>query len=404
MSAAAFVLAINLFVAGIFATAFAVVAAQKRSAKGAPWLAFSYGFGSLYLVLEFILPYQDDHRPVSFAIFAIFLLALASGVFGFGRHYRVATHWRLLVGIVIASLLINITTLDMPRDDLLRNMLYQAPYAAVQMVAVAVLVSYPRKRALDIALLVLFVVSSLHFLVKPLLAVGFGSGEDPQAYLSSTYAAFSQTIGAVLLVANGLLSLLILMRDVMAEITEQSETDILSGLLNRRGFESRAAKALEVAQRNGTPVAVMVADLDHFKSINDRFGHEAGDRVIVAFARILVATSDDRTLLGRVGGEEFAIVLPGASLATARMFAEAVRSGFAAAAAVSGTDHSASFGIATVRPDDRLSDVIRRADAALYDAKRNGRNRVCVAADETARPAMVVAPPASRDPGARQAS
>ncbi len=403
MTAAAFVLAINLFVAGIFATAFGIVAAYKRSAVGARWLAFSYGFGALYLVLEFVLPYQADHRVVSFGIFAIFLLALSSGVVGLARHYRVSSHWRFLVAVIVASLLINLAILDMPRDSLLRNMLYQGPYAVLQTVAFFVVASHRQKRALDVALLALFAVSALHFLIKPIMAVTIGSGSDPQDYLASHYAAYSQTLGAVLLIANGLLMLLVIVRDVMAEITEQSETDTLSGLLNRRGFETRAVPALEQAQRTGTPAAVVVADLDHFKSINDRFGHEAGDRVIKAFARILGATSDDRTLLGRVGGEEFAIFIPGANLATARLFAEGVRSGFAAAAAIGGDGHSASFGVASVQADDRLSDVLRRADTALYEAKRNGRDQVRIAAEGSEAGAVVMPLPRNPRRGSRQA-
>ena len=403
MTAAAFVLAINLFVAGIFATAFGIVAAYKRSAVGARWLAFSYGSGALYLVLEFILPYQADHRPVSFGIFAIFLLATTSGVIGLARHYRVPSHWRFLAVVVVVSLLINLTILDMPRDDLLRNMLYQGPYAVVQTVAFLVVASHREKRALDVALLGLFALTALHFLVKPFIAMTAGSGPDAQGYLASNYAAYSQTLAAVLLVANGLLMLLVIVRDVMAEITQQSETDTLSGLLNRRGFETRAVPALEQAQRSGTPAAVVVADLDHFKSINDRFGHEAGDRVIKAFSRILEATSDDRTLLGRVGGEEFAILIPGANLATARLFAEGVRSGFAAASAIGGEGHSASFGVAAVQEDDRLSDVLRRADAALYEAKRNGRDQVRIAGMEPSSGDNVT-PLSNSKRGSRQAS
>ncbi|MFD2647737.1 diguanylate cyclase [Devosia albogilva] len=406
MSAAAFVLAINLFVAGIFATAFGIVAAYKRSAVGARWLAFSYGFGALYLVLEFVLPYQTDHRPVSFGIFAIFLLALSSGVVGLARHYRVPSHWRVLVGVVVASLLINLAILDMPRDSLLRNLLYQGPYAVVQTLAFFVVASHRNKRALDIALLGLFALSALHFLIKPIMAVTIGSGSNPQGYLASNYAAYSQTLGALLLIANGLLMLLVIVRDVMAEITTESETDNLSGLLNRRGFEARAGRALEQAQRNGSPASVVVADLDHFKAINDSFGHEAGDRVIVAFARILVATSDERTLIGRLGGEEFAVFIPGANVATARLYAEGVRSGFAGASAVAGSGgrHSASFGVAALQPGDQLPDLLRRADMALYDAKRSGRDRVCVAPEAEPNMANVTALPRGRSRGSRQAS
>ena len=404
MSAAAFVLAINLFVAGIFATAFGVVAAYQRSAIGARWLAFSYGFGALYMVLEFILPYQDDHRLVSFGIFAVFLIALASGVIGLARHFRLVPPWRILLPLVVASLLLNIAILDMERESLLRNLLYQLPYFLVQIVGIAVLSKVPKKRALDIALLCLYFGAALHFLAKPVMAMAIGSGAAPQGYLASTYAAYSQTLGAVLLIANGLLTLLIIVRDSLAEITARSETDTLSGLLNRRGFEDRADRLLATALRAGLPGAMVVADLDHFKAINDSHGHEAGDRVIRAFAEMLGATADERAVIGRLGGEEFAVFIPDANLAAARLYAEGVRTGFSALSIASlGPDRrlSASFGVAQLRPDDSLSDLLRRSDAALYEAKKSGRDRVCVSGPD-ALPAHVGSADKPRRRGSRR--
>jgi diguanylate cyclase (GGDEF)-like protein len=389
MSAAAFVLAINLFVAGIFATAFGVVAAYQRSALGARWLAFSYGFGAMYMVLEFILPYQQDHRLVSFFIFAVFLLALAGGVKGLAHHYRVKLPvWTLLV-LVGGSLALNLFILDWPRASLERNVLYQLPYALVQGLGIFVILAHRNKRALDIALLVIFAVSALQFLVKPFMAITIGSGQVAQGYLASSYAAYSQTLAAVLLIANGLLLLLVIVRDVMAEVTAQSVTDTLSGLLNRRGFEDRGDRALSLAARSGIPTVMVVADLDHFKQINDTLGHAAGDQVIAAFAGVLTECAMPDAVVGRIGGEEFAVLLPGANLATGKLFAETVRNAFRRAAGnETGLNQpaTASFGIAQVMPVDHLSDLLRRADTALYQAKTDGRDCVRLAVVEPSRP------------------
>src|SRR5690606_5135989 len=102
MSAAAFVLAINLFITAIFATPFSVVAVYARSAVGARWLALAYGLGVLNPVLDFMLPAQVDPRPVQVAIFADFLLALSFCVVGLARHYRLAPPWRSLAAVVLA--------------------------------------------------------------------------------------------------------------------------------------------------------------------------------------------------------------------------------------------------------------------------------------------------------------
>jgi diguanylate cyclase (GGDEF)-like protein len=387
MSAAAFILAINLCVAGIFATAFGVVAAYARSAVGARWLALAYGLGMLNPVLEMILPMQVDARPVGLAIFANFLLALVLCVIGLSRHFRLDPPWKTLAVTVALSLLVNVLIIVMPRDSMLRATLYQLPYLVVQMIGAMMILRVPHRKPLDLALLILLSASGLQFVSKPLLAAAIGSGGSAQGYLTSTYAAISQTAGAVLLIANGLLMLLIIVRDAMAEMTARSETDKLSALLNRRGFEDHAERLLATVQRAGVPAAVIVADLDHFKSINDNHGHEAGDRVIAAFAQVLMAIADKRAVLGRLGGEEFAILLPGSNLGTARLYAEGVRTGFSGLSVASiGNGHrlSASFGVAQLNPGDSLSDLMRRADTALYEAKKNGRDRVCIA--QSARP------------------
>lgn len=387
MSAAAFVLTINLFVAGIFATSFGIIAAYQRSAVGARWLAFSYGVGAFYMLLEFVLPHQVDHRPVSFAIFAVFLFSLATGVIGLAHHYRLPPPYRLMLVMVAASLVLNFAILDWPRASLERSFLYQLPYALVQGVGVAVVMAHRNKRMLDVALVVLFSISTLHFLVKPVMAIAFGSGDNPQGYLTSPYAAYSQTLGALLLIANGLMMLLVIVRDVMAEITARSETDTLSGLLNRRGFEDKAEKALAMAARSGVPTVIVVADLDHFKQINDEFGHEAGDQVITDFARVMRSCAMPHMVLARLGGEEFAALLPGADLATGRLFAETVRNAFRTlhtGGTLLTVPPTASFGVAQMMPFDHLPDLVRRADTALYQAKNDGRDCVRLASVEQA--------------------
>lgn len=385
MSAAAFVLAINLFIAFIFATSFGVVAAYARSALGARWLAMAYGVGLLNPALEFVLPSQAEPRPVQVAIFAAVLLALALCVIGLARHYRINPPWRTLAAVLVASLVVNILILDMPRASLLRNVLYQAPYALVQAVGVATILRYRHRKSLDLALLLLFAASSFYFLLKPFLATMLGSGATPQAYMGSTYAAISQSAGAMLLMANGLVMLLIIVRDAMAEMSARSETDKLSGLLNRRGFEERAGKLLTTTLRAGVPGTMVVADLDHFKIINDTYGHAAGDQVIMAFATVLSATASERAVVGRLGGEEFGVFIPGANLSAARLYAEGVRAGFSGLSIASlGPDLrvSASFGVAQLQEGDSLSDLLRRSDAALYEAKKGGRDRVCVASPD----------------------
>jgi diguanylate cyclase (GGDEF)-like protein len=176
---------------------------------------------------------------------------------------------------------------------------------------------------------------------------------------------------------------MVLVRDMLVDVTERSETDALSGLFNRRGFEARVEPGLVAAVRGGVPAALIACDLDHFKSVNDTWGHEAGDRVIRAFAALIRTSAPERAIGARIGGEEFAIFLPGANLQAGHLYAEALRASFAAQSVdglPAGTCFTASFGVAECEATDSLSDLRRRADSALYAAKRSGRDRVCVAA------------------------
>src|SRR5690606_29484696 len=232
-------------------------AAYRRSAVGARWLAVGYGCGVIDVLLEFVLPFQDDPRLVSSAISVSFLVALSCCACGLALHYRVRPRWVALGATFIASMLLNLAIMGMARDDLLRNVLYQAPYALIQGFAVVILLRTPHKRALDLALTVLLSVSSLHFLAKPILAMVLGSGAGAQDYIVTTYAAISQSMAAMMLIANGLLMLLVIVRDVMAEMTLVSETDPLSGILNRRGFEDQAERALDTSARIGRPAALI---------------------------------------------------------------------------------------------------------------------------------------------------
>jgi diguanylate cyclase (GGDEF)-like protein len=167
--------------------------------------------------------------------------------------------------------------------------------------------------------------------------------------------------------------------DAMQELRAESMTDLLSGLLNRRGFEERGRTALANAGEYGLPTALLICDIDHFKAVNDRFGHACGDQVIAAFARCLADAAGSRHVTARIGGEEFAAVLSGANLKTGRLFAEAVRqacSTLKVPGLPEGHAVTASFGVAELQSGEDLTSLMRRADAALYEAKRRGRDRV----------------------------
>ncbi|MDX6580831.1 MAG: two-component system, cell cycle response regulator [Solirubrobacterales bacterium] len=155
-----------------------------------------------------------------------------------------------------------------------------------------------------------------------------------------------------------------------------STLDQLTGLLNRRGLEQRFAEVAEQAALAGHPVSVVVADIDHFKRINDTHGHPVGDAVLRDIADAMRRNLRTFELLYRFGGEEFLLLLPGANADDAAAVAETLRCAIFALHP-EGLPVACSFGVATADADDVVFGLlIRAADAALYDAKRFGRNRV----------------------------
>ncbi|KZT13945.1 diguanylate cyclase [Acidovorax sp. GW101-3H11] len=161
----------------------------------------------------------------------------------------------------------------------------------------------------------------------------------------------------------------------------QARTDALTGLLNRRGFETQMAFAMALARRSTRPLSVIAVDVDHFKRVNDTYGHEAGDEVLRRLARTLETRLRGSDVIARLGGEEFVALLPDTDLEGARAIAQTLVTAMAQQQdPVVGTI-TVSAGVASMRgADDTGAAILRRSDIALYEAKGQGRNRVCVEA------------------------
>jgi diguanylate cyclase (GGDEF)-like protein len=223
-------------------------------------------------------------------------------------------------------------------------------------------------------------VAAVNLLVRPVLIISLeGSYASYDGFYDSLYWTSSMLCHAVvsLLIAFTLLASAAL--DVMRDLRTETNTDPLSGLLNRRGFERAAADALSRQVQQNIPAALVIADLDHFKAVNDSFGHAVGDKVIVAFAERLRSAGQRGAILGWLRGEEFVVLLTASDLAAARLFAEGVRLSFSSASIRGVPDRlkvTASFGVASLSGAEGLSELLGRADSALYNAKRAGRDRV----------------------------
>jgi len=167
-----------------------------------------------------------------------------------------------------------------------------------------------------------------------------------------------------------------------ARAEELARVDFLTNLANRRAFYEEGERELQSLQGSNRPAAVVMLDIDHFKSVNDRYGHAAGDSVIRAVAELIRANLRASDIAGRLGGEEFALLLPDTAAATVLVAAERLRAATEALLVEQDgvrINFTLSIGVAVLADDATLDQWVARADAALYRAKQAGRNRVAVA-------------------------
>ena len=197
---------------------------------------------------------------------------------------------------------------------------------------------------------------------------------------------FIAELAAILLEYNGSQAFLVALNDISqrkeleAELFRQASTDALTGISNRRHFENLAEQEVRRARRFSRDLTAMMIDIDHFKPINDTFGHATGDTIIQGVVKRALESLRQSDSIGRVGGEEFAVVLPETSLSAAYDVAERLRAHIQEKPIITGhvaVACTVSIGVAQLSPEDsNIETLLHRADVALYAAKKGGRNRV----------------------------
>ncbi len=372
---------LNPLISLVLAMSFYLLWRYRQDRRYLAALALAYvGSSAGFLLQRFELPIGLDLTKLfSIIIFTLATICMASAVVArFGRRIPLAAF------VTLGSCGVAAFAWFMFVEPSLTWRIYMLNFAfgGICLIVAAEIRVIASKGQIEKLLLVLSTLTGLNFLLRPLIAIAIGG--DYQSYegmQSSLY--WTSTV-----LSHALLSLLIALtlfaaeaQDAMRQLKAESLTDPLSGLLNRRGFEAKASMLLDSCARSNLPVALVIADLDQFKALNDKHGHAAGDRVIVEFSTRLRMAAGDRGVAGRLGGEEFAVVLPLADPGAARLLAEAVRAVFAAEA-IDGLPPdvrvTASFGVAARSGDEGLSQLMSRADEALYHAKKSGRDSVRV--------------------------
>jgi len=206
------------------------------------------------------------------------------------------------------------------------------------------------------------------------ICVGLANGLVP-LFLPARSGSFDHWIEVMVAVSAVAATITVLARRdaELARLAGEARTDALTGLLNRRGFEERAAVELAHARREGRPIAVASFDIDYFKRVNDEWGHETGDRVLARVGSVLATHSREVDVVARIGGEEFLALLPAATSAEADAFTQRVRRALATFDPAALPAVGVSAGVAAASAPASVQELLQQADRALYAAKRAGR-------------------------------
>ncbi len=265
-----------------------------------------------------------------------------------------------------------------------RLLIVNIGYGVMFAMGAALLLTIQRRHVVDLAILAVMAFQAVDFLIRPTMTLLFEQSIPAAVYRDSIYYSM---IGLALGV-KGVTTAVVLIGATIAEWTtslrESSERDALTGLLNRGTFEQRMRAKIPRAHAEGRPLSLVVADIDHFKQVNDIWGHQAGDQAISNFGQLIETTVRSDDTPGRIGGEEFCIAVWNCENLPAVRLAERIRKAFVQMQHDGLNDDirlTASFGVATAHPGESYERLFARADAALYEAKTHGRDRVESAED-----------------------
>jgi len=351
---------------------------QDRTMRALGYWAAAYLIGGFAIALWVVMP---SHLPEGRIDVASALLYLACGLVWSGAR---AFYGRAVMPLAtVAGAIIWLIVSDMPELTASETARVDISSIIIAVYAVLTASEFQRERRKSKPSIRVYVIPLLHGTVflSPILTTSLWSGQP----VMDTGFARLFTVLVLLYVIGTAFMVMLMTKERSAQIYKTAAmTDPMTGLFNRRGF-SEAAEQLIAAQRKaGQSVTVMMFDLDHFKSINDRFGHDIGDDALKLFAATASGSMRANDILGRFGGEEFAAILPGGE-ETALIVGERVRAAFEARGVeISGRVMNATVSIGAIQsPAEaaKLAAMLTRADEALYAAKKLGRNRVCTEMD-----------------------
>lgn len=385
MSAEFFIMLLNPGIGALLSGAFCLLWLSQRGKTYILYASAGYGINAAgFFIQDIVFQYlvtplpQSGERILTNLMFLFSGWLLAAAVLGrYGRrpHYPI-----LAITTVAATLALGWFFLVQPSVPG-RILAMNTALGVVTLMIAVMLYPVRKKHMIDRLIFAVAIVSVANYVLRPLVilmvAGGFGSDTSFQHSLYWTTVQFTQPLISIALALTLMVAIAI---DLIEQLRQEARTDKLSGLLNRGGFEAAATAALKRCQAgNSLPACMIIADLDHFKQINDTFGHSVGDAVIGLFGRHVAAMCSDEMVAGRIGGEEFAVLLPGHEIQAARLFAESLRAcpwDYWSGMLPPKVAPSVSIGVCAAGPGADLHGLMNQADEALYDAKKAGRDQV----------------------------
>lgn len=369
-----------------FALGFFTIWFQFRNFKSAQLFALSYLMAAFAFIGEIILGANADPTFIRLAVDNLYLLSVMTSVAAIAIRYGKPIPLKsLFVMQTIASAVI--TYFYIVDIGVIAKAYIISSICSFMMALALPLMRDSRKRLIDKVLYYAVAFSALQLMLNAAIIVVIDKGfilensDYKQGFISLlnfSVIIISLTIALCLLISYGF--------EIIMGFKDKSETDGMTGLKNRSAFEGMANHQIALAKENKVPLSLVVADIDFFKKVNDTYGHITGDEVIKSFGEVLLKSIRVIDVVGRIGGEEFCILLATANENMAKLIAENARVSFEQGRHIqSDSDKvlTASFGIAQYIDGESYEALFERADNALYASKQNGRNKVTIFSDKT---------------------
>lgn len=366
------------FVAVLAGSALLLLSRYNRGIQYLPYFAFSlFSFAAAVVFSQIVFEKMTIANAVasSTMYFTTSGFMVHAAMSRLGDRLNIPLHLCLMTLDIAGRILILQLGFSATTYLIFVNTVMAAPLA----IAAGFLLKHENKDIQAISLAVAYgAIAAMAIFITPLVLLvgGTVTGENYFSTYYWTLLTILTVFGICLMISSFAFTL---GRDLLLLKENEASKDFLSGLLTRRAFEKESGELLEACQNDAASIGLIMCDIDHFKRINDNFGHDAGDKVIKAFGSLILENLPDHAVAGRTGGEEFAIVVSGCDIRSTRLLAEGLRTaistlvfeGIPAEKRI-----TASFGVTVLRTKEQLSTAFKRADEALYEAKNAGRDKV----------------------------